>query len=80
MLISVPNLVPKLIEESLKLLNSIILKSLSRILHPEELPLEIGDRYWSLRDSVLNCELFILRVLNFDVSFECPHQVWLDIM
>ncbi len=49
--------------------------SISRILHPDKLPLEIGEKYWILRDSVQYCELFILRVLDFQVSFDSPQKV-----
>eukprot|EP00112_Aurelia_sp_Birch-Aquarium-sp1_P021369 Seg5742.1 transcript_id=Seg5742.1/GoldUCD/mRNA.D3Y31 product=Cyclin-Q protein_id=Seg5742.1/GoldUCD/D3Y31 len=65
-------LASKVKEEPLKIRD--VINVCYRILHPQDLPLEIGGRYWSLRDSVLNCELFILRVLNFDVSFESPHM------
>lgn len=36
-------------------------------------PLEC-DKFWDLRDSVVQCELLILRQLNFHVSFEHPHK------
>uniref|UniRef100_A0A3P8TIW5 Cyclin-Q n=1 Tax=Amphiprion percula TaxID=161767 RepID=A0A3P8TIW5_AMPPE len=38
-------------------------------------PLECDKEFWELRDSVVQCELLILRQLNFHVSFEHPHQV-----
>lgn len=38
-------------------------------------PLECDKEFWDLRDSVVQCELLILRQLNFYVSFEHPHKV-----
>lgn len=38
-------------------------------------PLECDKEFWDLRDSVVHCELLILRQLNFHVSFEHPHKV-----
>lgn len=43
-----------------------------RYLHPDEKPLEIGDVYFKLRDSVTTCELIIVRYLNFQISFDNP--------
>lgn len=37
--------------------------------------LDVGSEYWELRDSLFNCELFLLRVLGFRVSTENPHKV-----
>ncbi|KAM8863271.1 cyclin-Q isoform 2-T2 [Spinachia spinachia] len=37
-------------------------------------PLECDKEFWDLRDSVVQCELLILRQLNFQVSFEHPHK------
>ncbi|KAJ4934344.1 hypothetical protein JOQ06_007142 [Pogonophryne albipinna] len=36
--------------------------------------LECDKEFWDLRDSVVQCELLILRQLNFHVSFEHPHK------
>lgn len=38
-------------------------------------PLECDKEFWDLRDSVVQCELLLLRQLNFYVSFEHPHKV-----
>ena len=35
-----------------------------RILHKEREPLEVGSLYWELHDSVVNCELIMLRSNN----------------
>jgi len=45
-------LASKLAEEPTKIRD--IVNVSSRILHPDDDPLNIGERYWSLRDSVLN--------------------------
>ncbi|XP_069137252.1 cyclin-Q-like [Argopecten irradians] len=45
-----------------------------RTLHKNKPPLEMGDKYWQLRDSIANCELFVLRMLNFKVVFDHPHR------
>ncbi|XP_071774831.1 cyclin-Q [Centroberyx gerrardi] len=37
-------------------------------------PLECDKEFWDLRDSVVQCELLILRQLNFHVSFQHPHK------
>ncbi|CAG6012619.1 unnamed protein product [Menidia menidia] len=37
-------------------------------------PLECDRDFWELRDSVVQCELVVLRQLNFHVSFEHPHK------
>ncbi|CAB1436313.1 unnamed protein product [Pleuronectes platessa] len=37
-------------------------------------PLDCDKEFWDLRDSVVQCELLILRQLNFQVSFEHPHK------
>lgn len=45
-----------------------------RLLHRDKPPLEVGSLYWELHDSVANCELMILRALQFQVSFDSPHK------
>lgn len=46
-----------------------------RVLHRDRAPLEVGSLYWELRDSVVNCELMMLRILQFHVTFNNPHKV-----
>jgi hypothetical protein len=48
-----------------------------RILHKDKPPLDIGSLYWSLRDSVVRCELFVARVLKFQFAVDHPHKVTL---
>ncbi|KAK3547145.1 hypothetical protein QTP86_015608 [Hemibagrus guttatus] len=45
-----------------------------RYFHPGSDPMELNEKFWELRDSVVQCELLILRQLNFHVSFEHPHK------
>ncbi|XP_067880473.1 cyclin-Q isoform X2 [Heterodontus francisci] len=45
-----------------------------RYLNPHNEPLELDTKFWELRDSVVQCELLMLRVLNFHVSFQHPHK------
>lgn len=45
-----------------------------RLLHKDKPPLEVGSLYWELHDSVANCELMILRALQFQVTFDSPHK------
>ena len=46
-----------------------------RYFHPGSEPLELDSRFWALRDSIVQCELLMLRVLRFQVSFQHPHKV-----
>ncbi|KAJ8358883.1 hypothetical protein SKAU_G00154080 [Synaphobranchus kaupii] len=46
-----------------------------RYMHVDSEPLELNSQFWELRDSVVQCELLILRQLNFQVSFQHPHKV-----
>lgn len=45
-----------------------------RTLHRDKPPLEMGDTYWSFRDTVVNCELFLLRSLQFKAVVYHPHK------
>lgn len=46
-------------------------------LNKDEALNELGNEAWilSIRDSIVQCELFIMRVLHFDPSVELPHPV-----
>ena len=46
-----------------------------RCLHRDEPPLEIGDKYWKLKDSVAMYELLLLRALKFQTELILPHKV-----
>ena len=45
-----------------------------RCMHPDLPPLDMGTTYNALKDSVAHCELFLLRMLKFHVTFEHPHK------
>ncbi|XP_038054352.1 cyclin-Q-like [Patiria miniata] len=45
-----------------------------RILHRKEPPLEVGKKYWELRESVVNCELLLIRMLKFNAKVTLPHK------
>lgn len=38
-------------------------------------PLELGDEYWAMRDAIVQAELLITRMLNFDLTVVHPHKV-----
>ncbi|CAG5125428.1 unnamed protein product [Candidula unifasciata] len=59
-------------EESVRLRD--IVNVCYRTLHKNKTQLEIGDTYWSLRESVARCELYLLRALEFKVQFDHPHK------
>ena len=46
-----------------------------RCLHKDKPPLEIGDMYWKLKDSVAAYELVLLRALKFQTEIILPHKV-----
>ncbi|KAI1293634.1 Cyclin-K [Halotydeus destructor] len=43
-------------------------------LNPKQGPLELVDSYRSLRDSIVQCELLLLRALKFHVNNDLPHR------
>ncbi|XP_040178814.1 cyclin-Q [Rana temporaria] len=45
-----------------------------RYLNPGSDPLEVDTKFWELRDSIVQCELLVLRLLHFRVSFNHPHK------
>ena len=49
-----------------------------RTLHPKEAPLEICDKYLLLRNSITQCELLLVRVLEFKFNFDHPHKYLLN--
>lgn len=46
-----------------------------RLMHPQKPPLSVGTLYEALRESVVQCELILLRHLQFDSTFNPPHKV-----
>ncbi|XP_065911764.1 cyclin-Q-like [Dysidea avara] len=59
-------------ETHLKL--SDIVNTCYRCLHKDKPPLEIGDMYWKLKDSVAAYELVLLRALKFQTEIILPHK------
>lgn len=51
-----------------------------RYFNSNSAPLECDGEFWDLRDSVVQCELLILRQLNFHVSFRHPHKYLLHFL
>lgn len=45
-----------------------------RYLHPGSEPLELDAHFWEMRDSMVQCELLVLRGLRFQVAFQHPHK------
>ncbi|EHH15691.1 hypothetical protein EGK_01813 [Macaca mulatta] len=45
----------------------------NRYFNPSGEPLELDSRFWELRDSIVQCELLILRSMHFQV-FQHPHK------
>ena len=45
------------------------------LLHKSSPPLELGDLYWELKDSVAKYELLLLRALKFQIQVQLPHPV-----
>lgn len=42
--------------------------------YPKSDPLPLAEEYWCLRDAIVQCELLMLRVLQFKVSVDHPHR------
>ncbi|XP_065291064.1 cyclin-Q [Dermacentor albipictus] len=42
--------------------------------YPKSEPLPLAEEYWCLRDAIVQCELLMLRVLQFKVSVDHPHR------
>jgi len=46
---------------------------------PEGKPLNICPAYWKLKESITQYELYLLRVLRFDIKVDLPHPVGEDL-
>ncbi|XP_076357183.1 cyclin-Q-like isoform X3 [Tachypleus tridentatus] len=49
-----------------------------KAVHPQLEPLDLADEYWLLRDSIVQCELLLLRVMKFQVSVDHPHRTFCE--
>ncbi|CAF0906445.1 unnamed protein product [Didymodactylos carnosus] len=45
-----------------------------RTLHPNDSHLRISDEYHRLRNTLVECELFLIRILGFHCQFSHPHK------
>ncbi|KAM9584690.1 LOW QUALITY PROTEIN: cyclin-Q [Morphnus guianensis] len=55
-----------------------VLNVAHRCLHPGQPPPGLDGGFWGLRDSLLQCELLLLRVLRFRVPVAHPHKYLLQ--
>jgi len=44
-----------------------------RTVHEDKPPLQVGEKYWQFREAVVRCELFLIRMLGFNLRAELPH-------
>lgn len=44
-------------------------------LHRDAAPLRLAEEYWNFRDSIVHAEMLIMRLLQFDTTFDHPHNV-----
>jgi hypothetical protein len=51
-----------------------------RCFHKDEPPLEVGEVYWKLKESVGKYELLLLRAIKFNLKVTLPHPVSLGQM
>ncbi|XP_074713729.1 cyclin-Q isoform X3 [Strix uralensis] len=52
-----------------------VLNVAHRCLHPGQPPPGLDGGFWALRDSLVQCELLLLRVLRFRLPVAHPHKV-----
>lgn len=63
----------KIEEEELKIRN--VINVCYRTFYHDRPPLELDDTFWALRQSIIQTELVIVRVLSFHLVFNHPHKV-----
>lgn len=44
-------------------------------LYRDTSPLRLSDDYWHFRDSIVHAEMLSMRMLQFDLTFDHPHNV-----
>ena len=47
--------------------------ALDRNIHRDAPPLEVGEQYWQFREAIVRCELFVIRMLGFNLRADLPH-------
>lgn len=45
-----------------------------RTLHPDRVHLRISNEYYRLRNTLVDCELFLIRILGFHFQFNHPNK------
>nr|CAB3244500.1 cyclin-related protein FAM58A-like [Phallusia mammillata] len=68
-------LATKIEEEHMRLRD--VVNVCHRTKHPQSKHLEFNAEFWDLRDTIAACELLMLRVLKFDVTYIHPHKYML---
>ena len=48
-----------------------------RTRHPDKAYLELDSKFWQLQDTISSCELLMMRVLQFQVTYVHPHKFML---
>ena len=67
------HLVSKVEEQEIRLRD--IVTVTYRTIHGNDMPtLEVDEKYWTLRTSVVQTELLVVRVLSFELDFQHPHK------
>jgi hypothetical protein len=46
-------------------------------LYRDAAPLRLAEEYWNFRDSIVHAEMLIMRLLQFDTTFDHPHNYFL---
>lgn len=46
-------------------------------LHRDAAPLRLAEDYWNFRDSIVHAEMLIMRIVQFDTTFDHPHHYFL---
>lgn len=65
------SLAAKVQEHSVKLGD--VVNTCHRCLHKDKPPLEVGETYWKLKESVGKYELLLLRAIQFNLKVKLPH-------
>uniref|UniRef100_A0A2S2NNL5 Cyclin-Q n=1 Tax=Schizaphis graminum TaxID=13262 RepID=A0A2S2NNL5_SCHGA len=46
-------------------------------LYRDAVPLRLAEDYWNFRDSIVHAEMLIMRIVQFDTTFDHPHNYFL---
>ena len=53
-----------------------ILNVCQATVHRGSSPLDLNEKYWTLRESVVQAELLMMRTLAFQVAIDHPHKAY----